>query len=573
MSRRRLGVLAALVTVLVSGCSTVPSSSPTVPITQVAGPTDGAVGIEPLAPEAGATPEEVVRGFIDASASSVRNHPVARQYLSEEAADSWRDSDGVTVLSGDYARVQTQPGIVEVTANEVGTVDERGSFTVSGGEVFLRSFTLSDESGEWRITDPPDGLLLLEPDFARTYEPVDAYFLDPTGTRVVPDPRYLIDGEAQPNVLVQRLIDGPSPAIAAGVVNPLAGAVLRSTVRTSGQTATVDLTFPPDVTDATLIGAASQLVWSLEQLGFQSVVVLRDGQELGLPDVPAEQGVGDWAGLDPDAAPADAVGHYLVDGALYRAVDGSPAPGPAGQGAYALTAAGVSVDTRTGALDWTVGVSAAAPGGLATLLAGPYGGELAPVLTGASFTDPTTAAPRGEVWTVRNGTEVVRVPSGGAPQTVSATTLSGLGRTTEFQLSPDGVRAAVVIEGPQGGQVYVGTVVRDEDAVSVRDLRSVAPSVRQIVDVAWRNAGLLMLLAGDPSTGRTVPYTVGVDGWLLTEVTDSGLPGQPTALAAAPGRQPLVSADDTMWQFAGGYWVTLVRGAPPLRGSAPFYPT
>ena len=47
---------------------------------------------------------------------------------------------------------------------------------------------------------------------------------------MVPDPRYLITGEAQPNTLVTRLLGGPSPLLAAGVVNPLAGAELRSTV-------------------------------------------------------------------------------------------------------------------------------------------------------------------------------------------------------------------------------------------------------------------------------------------------------------------------------------------------------
>ena len=45
------------------------------------------VGIEPLAPEAGATPEEIVRGFIDAAASVARRHPVARQHLTAEAAE------------------------------------------------------------------------------------------------------------------------------------------------------------------------------------------------------------------------------------------------------------------------------------------------------------------------------------------------------------------------------------------------------------------------------------------------------------------------------------------------------
>ena len=573
--RGRAVAVAGLLTVLLSGCSTVPRESSTVDITQVARAPEGTVGIEPQAPVAGATPEEVVRGFIDASASPVRNHPVARQYLDEDAATTWSDGDTVTVISGDYAPVQTQSGTVEVTATQVGTLDQRGVFTVGDGQTYRHAFTLTDESGEWRITDPPDGLLLLELDFARTYEQVQAYFLDPTGTRVVPDPRYLVVGDARPNTLVERLLAGPSPAVAAGVVNPLAGASLRSTVRTSGQVATVDLTFPADVSDATLQAVSGQLVWSLTQLGLTSVVVLRDGQGLGLVDVPEEQRVGDWQQLAPDAAPADAVGHYLDAGTLRRATDGSPAPGPAGEGRYGLESAAVTVDARTSALGLMAGVSTTVSptGAPATLYAGPYGGELAPVLTGGSFTAPTTAATQAEVWTVRDGAEVVRVPSGNVPQSVGATTLAGLGRATNFQLSPDGVRAAVVIQGAEGGQLYVGTVVRAENSVSVRDLRSIAPSVSQVVDVAWRNAGLLMVLAGDPAAERTVPYTVSVDGWGLTQVTVAGLPGQPTSLAAAPGRPPLVSAGGRMLQLPGGTWTTLVRGADAVPGTAPFYPT
>jgi hypothetical protein len=572
---RRIGAAAVvLLTTLLAACSTVPTTSPTIQITRVAEPTDTGVGIEPLSPEAGAAPEEVVRGFIDASASAVRSHPVARQYLADDAATAWSDSDGVTVISQDYAPVQTQPGTVVLTSTLVGTLDERGVFTVGTGSVYTRSFTLSDESGEWRITDPPDGLLLLQPDFARTYEQVDAYFLDPTGTRVVPDPRYLIRGEAQPSVLVERLLTGASPLIAAGVLNPLAGAQLRSTVSVTGTTATVDLAFPPQVTSATLEAASAQLTWSLSQLEVNSVQLLRDGQALGLPGLSAAQSTADWAALDPDMAPVAAAGHYIADGGLRLAADGSPAPGPAGAGQYGLASAAVAVDDRTSQLGLLVGVSTTVSpsGSPASLYAGSYGGDLTPVLTGASFTEPTTAGTRPEVWTVRDGIEVVRIPAGSAAQTVNGTTMAGLGRATGFQLSPDGVRAAVTIQGAEGGQVYVGTVVRDEDTVSVRDLRSIAPTVRQVVDVAWRSARSLMLLAGDPSTRRTVPYTVGVDGWDLTRSAISGLPGQPTSLAAAPGRQPLVSADGTMWQLAGGTWVTLVRGAEPRPGAAPFYP-
>jgi hypothetical protein len=196
--RRLAAPAAGLLVALLAGCSTVPTSSPTIQITQVAEPTDDAIGIEPLRPEAGATPEEVVRGFIDASASIVRNHPVARQYLDGEAADSWSDSDGVTVISQDYAPVQTRSGEVVVTGTLVGTLDERGIFSVGTGSLYTRSFTLTDESGEWRITDPPDGLLLLEPDFARTYERVNAYSWTPPVLASSPTPATWSTGRRSP---------------------------------------------------------------------------------------------------------------------------------------------------------------------------------------------------------------------------------------------------------------------------------------------------------------------------------------------------------------------------------------
>ncbi len=564
------GMLAVLLVVAVAGCTTVPTSSPTVEITQVAEP-PADVGIEALPPEEGASPEEVVRGFVDAMASTTRNHPVARQFLTGEAAETWSDTDGVTVISADYAPVATDTGTVEVTAELVGTVDTQGVFTVGAGEVYTRALGLKQVDGEWRIADPPDGLVLLEPDFARTYDLVNAYFLDPTGTRVVPDPRFLVSGEAQATALVDRLLAGPSTPVAAGVTNPLSGAELRSNVTVERQVATVDLTgVPPSVAeDPSALSA--QLVWSLDQLSdVRAVRVLLDGQPAAVPGVPAVQSVDDWAALDPDAVPVESVGHYLSGGALRTVTAGAPAPGPAGTGVYALRSAAVTADPRTNQLGSLAGVSVA--GGAQTLLLGPYGGDLAPVLTATILTDPTTAATRAEVWTVRDGSEVIRVPATGTPQTVNATTLAAQGPARVFQLSPDGVRAALVVDGPEGGQLLVGTVVRAEDQVAVRDLRAVAPALQQVVDVAWRNAASLLVLAGDARAQNTVPYAVGVDGWGLTSVTTSGLPSQPTAIAAAPSRQPLVVAGGTLWQLAAGTWGTLVRGAEPLPGEAPFYP-
>jgi hypothetical protein len=561
-------VLALLLAV--SACSTVPSSSATVQITQAPSRPVETVGIEPLPPEPGATPEEIVRGFIDAAASARQGHPVAREYLAPEAAGSWSDEADITVLSPDYATVATKADAITLSAIPVGSVDPRGVFTVAGIGLFTRQFNLAQVDGEWRITDPPDGLIILEPDFERLYVTRDVFFIDPTEQRVVPDPRLLIKGDAQPTALVQRLLDGPSGYIAAGVRNPLTGAQLRSAVTVRNGAAVVDLTALTTDPEPVLSQICAQIVWTLDPLS-QTVEIRVDGEPVDLSGIPDAQTTGDWAGFDPDAVPLDAVGHYLYAGALHTVSTGAPAPGPAGTGAYGLSSAAVSADPRTGRLSFLVGVRSDASG--ATLYAGPYDGDLAPVLTGATLNRPTVASTRSEAWVVRDGTDVVRVPASGAPQAVNAPTLQGLGRADVLTLSPDGVRAALVVDGPGGRGLYVGTVVRSEDgSVELRDLRDVAPTLSQVVDVAWRDSANLLFLAANEGDDRVVPYDVGVDGWGLGTVPTAGLPSQPVSVAAAPTRQPLVNAGGTIWQLSGGTWVTLVRGAEPLPGTAPFYP-
>jgi hypothetical protein len=520
---RGLALLAALLPV--AACSTVPSSSPTVAITQAPTRPVEEVGIEPLRPEPGATPEEIVRGFIDAAASVRAGHPVAREHLTPEAADSWSDEGGITVLSPDYATVTIESDSVAMTANLVGTVDQRGVFAVGGNEVFTRQFTLTQVEGEWRISDPPDGLVILQPDFERLYDRVAAYFLDLTGQRVVPDPRFLITGEAQPTALVQRLLDGPSGALAAGVRNPLAGVQLRSAVTVDGQAAVVDLMGLTADPAPVLSQICAQLVWTLGQseLRIRSVEIRVDGEPVDLDEAPDEQTVDDWRAFDPEAVPLDAVGHYLAGGALHTVTAGAPSPGPAGTGIYGLTSAAVSADPRTRELSFLAGVRATSGG--ATLFAGPYGGNLSSVVAGRTLSAPTVAATRSEAWVVRDGSSVVRVPAGGAPQAVSVPTLAGLGRADVLRLSPDAVRAALVIEGPEGRALYVGTVVRAEDGgVELRDLRGIAPTLSQVVDVAWRDSETLLALAGNAAEDRIVPYSVGVDGWGATDVPTAGLP-------------------------------------------------
>jgi hypothetical protein len=509
---------------------------------------------------------------------------VAREHLTPAAQDSWADDAGVTVIEPGFATITRDEGVVRLSARTVGTVDERGIFTV-GGERFVRDFTVEKVEGQWRIADPEDGLVVLEPDFERVYDQLNAYFLDPTGKRVVPDPRYLVVGEAQPTALVGRLFGGPSPALRVGVDNPLDGLALRRPVTVDGSTATVDLTGLPADPEPPLRQICAQLVWTLTQSRIRSVEVLVEGRPVSLPQVPRAQTTDDWAAYDPDSVPVDAVGHYVdAKGALRTAPDGKRVPGPAGEGAYRVASAAAASDPTSGQLSFLAAVTLPDRAGEVSLLAGPYGGALAAVLPGNKrLTAPTVAGTRPEIWTVRTakgGQVVVRVLPGATPQNVTATALDGLGTVEALQLSPDGVRAALVIDGRAGPVLYIGTVVRSKDAVVLGDLREVNPAIDDPVDVAWQASDSLILLADNPPGDAVIPYEVGVDGWGLTAVETSGLPAEaePTTIAAAPNQEPLVSAGGpdgpapTIWRLIGVSWVTLVLGAPPQPGTEPFYP-
>ena len=121
--------------------------------------------------------------------------------------------------------------------------------------------------------------------------------------------------------------------------------------------------------------------------------------------------------------------------------------------------------------------------------------------------------------------------------------LPGLGQAEALRLSPDGVRAALVVDGPGGRASTSGpSSARRTARSTLRDLRAVAPSLS-----AGRGRHLgrqreLLVLAGNAAEDRIVPYPLGVDGWGLTAVPTAGLPGQPQSIGAAPTRQPLVNA-------------------------------
>jgi hypothetical protein len=570
LGRHPLGaVLGALVTAsAVSGCVGVPDSSTPRVVESV--PREGFTDAPDLrfgaiSPRPGESATSVVLDFLAAASSPEQRHRIARQFLTPQAATSWNDDAGAIVVSRQpYLDEGTDGTDVTIRVDQVGKVDAVGAYQPQV-RAYRWRFELQRLSGEWRIDNPPPGVIVSAADFQEAYRRLNVYFLDPTDSHVVPDPRWFsAPDEALPNLLLRALLDGPSDSLRDAVRTELGtGISLTRNVVPDVDRVRVYLSGLDNLSTPMQASASAQIVWTLNQLGVPGVQLFDDAQQVRLPGVEAVQHIGDWGDYDAGDLPLTASGYFVRGGGVWT-TDGRPLPGPAGSGTYNAERVGVSHDLSR------IAVVGRASRNAALYVGGPQG-QLARRLVASSLTTPTWGAAVDEVWTVRNGNEIVEVPLRGSPAPVTAPDLERVGRISVFHLSPDGVRVALVA-GPRGaGKLYVGTVTR-ADTVTVDRLTAVAPDLRNVVDVAWSATDMLTVLTRSGASDATL-WSVTVDGSGTDTVVTTGLPGPPSAVAAATGMPTLAVAEGGIWRLRDphGSWSSVQRSGSQS-DSAPVYP-
>ncbi|HEX2300135.1 MAG TPA: LpqB family beta-propeller domain-containing protein [Pseudonocardiaceae bacterium] len=551
------------------GCATVPESSDlqvvrSFPIgPQVAPPPGPARGVDPF---------RLVREFIEATGSPANGHAAARAFLTREAAATWDDAAGITVIEdAPGATPEATPGQglsrVQVGGPRLGRIEPDGSFTPLSGRFSLQ-FTVVKELGEWRIIDPPPGVLVESSNFQRNYRQVRVSFVDPSRGTLVPDVRWVPAHPA--TTLAGRILDllfgGPSEALDGAVVSALPeGVRTRSNVLVSSDGRTViDLAGLGGLGEPERRLIAAQLVNTLDGLVPAPLRLLADGQPLvaGQPEWNAADITSHTSAAGPRP---DATGKVVIDGRL-RGLDGVPVPGPAGNGMLTVRSAATS---SPGGDFLAVVVSGS--DGRPELRVGRTGRNLTAVpMDAASMTRPTWRPAGTEVWTVINGNTVAGVavsdtgPS--APFQVNTSELAEFGPITELRISRDGVRAAVVA----GGRLVVAAIVNEPGEVSLRHPRVLREGdLPPTAAVDWARSELLVVASAGP-----VPKvsSVSVDGLTRREVRNTNLTGPLTGIIAAPGREVVVSDATGLWAYSDTQevWEPVLGGVGPA--AVPLYP-
>jgi len=311
VARWAAGITAAVLSV--AGCVSMSSGGPpsSVSATQNdTGQNQDYVGAFPSGPGTNWTPEQIVEGFLFASASYyTTGAATALEYLTPVAARSWKPDGSVTVFQTWSVHSLTpdnraaRPATVTVTGNVNATLNGAGQQQLyasaaqgssqgappatasggschAGGQTSCYPFTLTKSGGQWRIANPPHYLLVDESDFQRAWEPQDLYFFDSARQKLIPDSVFVPLGTSETdllNKLASALKAGP-PAWLQGATVSIFPAQVDVTVTADLSEAIVNLEgsrpHAVHIEPATLNLIAAELVWTLtsaRQSAIQSV--------------------------------------------------------------------------------------------------------------------------------------------------------------------------------------------------------------------------------------------------------------------------------------------------------------
>lgn len=581
MTRRLLTAVLVGLIAWVPGCAGVPDSSAPQAIGTVERPSPKQLP----EPNPAMNPDQLLREFLKATSDPANRHLAARQFLTESASKDW-DDQGSALLIDKVLFTETRSAdkvSVTMQAEILGSLSDIGVFETGEGQLpDPGPIELVQTADGWRINRLPNGVFLDWQKFQSSYKRYTLYFVDPTGKTVVPDPRYVAvsDPELLATELVNKLIAGPRPEMAKAVRNLLGpplkmrGPVTRADGGKTGVGrgyggARIDLENLTTTDPNSRLLLAAQLVWTLARSDVKGPYLINaDGAPLDDRFVEGWKTT-DVAATDPGAVDGVSAGvHALIGGAIV-VLDGQSAtkvPGAFGT----MTDQRAATFSRSGR---DIASVSGPPNAGAALWMGPNGGQALRATDGRTLSRPSWALDDA-VWVVVDGNSVVRVireEASGQPARIpvdsAAVTARFPGTIAELQVSRDGTRVAMVIDGEV---VLAGIEQTPGGEFSLTYPRRIGFGMGDsVVSLSWRTGDDMVVTRDDPA--HPVSY-VNLDG-VNSDGPSANLVMPVSAVAANPSAVYVADARGVLQLLAtsaanGQSWSELrpfmVPGAVPV---------
>ncbi len=501
---------------------------------------DQSVVFSPDGPAKGASPEEIVRGFVLAASSATNDYAVARQFLAGNLVTAWDPHTSVVIDSG--RRTWREDGDkVFMTASPVSTVDARGAMrSVRAGNPVEQLFSLVKEGGEWRVNAAPDGIVLDERTFAEVFTEHALYFLEPQTDILVPDERWFLRGAAVATRIVTELLVGPSELLSNKVTTTAfpSGTVLTASVPLGSNAARIDLSREALSADERQLRLMlSQVEASLTRVAGVTRAEISVNQT-SLISGPADPS---WAGRYPKILTRPLV---IADGLFgeFGANQVNPIPR---LNAPVIGAAPVSVVVSPDR-----GLALVKTAGGVEFVGNP---EPIPIDTRAELIDPVLDA-KGFAWSVPRN----------APLELKITTAFGLSGSAKatwidassiklMSISRDGTRLVVVYD--RGGDTVLAAVgvVRDDNGIptALTEPLEINVLAEAPIDLDWVDESSVAL-AEQAVSGGTYVTLVTIGGQSQTLTSPQGVLSLAGANASSQLRVLGVSGD--VLEYRGATW-------------------
>ncbi|MDX6278083.1 MAG: hypothetical protein QOJ72_2211 [Nocardioidaceae bacterium] len=507
----------AVVALCLSACAGIPTSGPVSKVAADRGFGQSTVLYAPAGPTRGASPQDIVRGYLDAMLAYPMTTGTASAFLTPEAVKQWHSLAGVRVYSAPQVaapvtsapRSADQPDrrvdhvTVQVSVVNESRLNEQGRYTEMSGNAEI-TFRLSQVKGQWRITNPQDGLLVNRKFFTDYFRPFNVYMFDPPGRRLVPVPVYVAVGDQLATALVTSLARGPAPdpdGTMRTYVPPLK--TLRPSVPLTDDGIT-DVEFDEEFGNLTKFAQnrlAAQIVWTLRQVPDINAVRLVGGTTTLSPNGLTAEPISSWGAYGPSIARGQA--YALSRDRVVQIDEGHVAPLTGAWGKNARGADQIAVTSD--------GVAAVLGGGSQVRVTNRKGGSPR-TISGSRF-----IAPRwdddGNLWLTDwiGGKTRIRISHGTLLTALPIGRLADLDVAT-FALSPDTSRYVVTGKTGRTTGIYVGAVKRDakDRVVGLTAPRRLHTSVEHPRSATWAS-GTRVSFLGDSESGRQV-YTAIIDG-------------------------------------------------------------
>ena len=484
---------------VLAGCAGIPTGGPVGSVAIDAEDGDGKLLTLPDSPQKGATPEQILAGFLRAQRAPQGNYSIAREFLTEEFRLEWSPTELVRV--SDSPIVPQQEGgeaSLRVNVNVQASVDATGVYTeLPHPESQELAYEFArDDDGEWRIARAPAGTVLSSRGFDMTFLPYPLYFFDPSGTALVPDVRWFPDTASRADRIVKQLLAGPAPWYRQGVLVTSfpSGTTLDPGVTISGGTATVELS-------AGVASEDADALWRMQQQLRLSLVALSEVKDVRMVagGFPVQVGEGRAAesafvvGTDPVGLAEGGFGHLTAS-----TVD--PLPGLSSP-IEDLGATGATVGrgddmaaVRTQAGAWLV-----RPGEDPLLVDGRPG-----------VIDPSIDA-QGFVWSAvgADADSIIAVDASGQAHALPAPNLDGA--IVSLDVSRDGTRLLIGTQGAGGPGLTIAGIVRDGDGVPTGfgDPLRLAITSATLLDATWVDSSTVAALSRDGEATEVDAYGIG----------------------------------------------------------------